>query len=553
MEKKQVAKKSFSVKAQILLISLLPAIIISIAMLITAVMFMKAGMEEEILKGLLSSAYAYRDTGITNMDREAGDNKIEEQLKNQTGYDFTWFDGDTRKNSSLGASVIGTQAASTVISEVINGKNTFTSTNTQVAGKAYFVAYVPVTDSSGNVVAMAFTGVSRESVQNQINKSVGFMSAIGIVFVVITIVIALTSSAKMSGAIKAIEDCVTNLSNGNFVKATTHLNRGDEIGVALRSTNSLIDKLTDVVASISKASNVVGDKATELADTSGKINANSDGVSEAIQQVANGATDQAETIQTATFNVSNLSEAIQSVTGNANQLAAEAEQMNEAGQTSADALTELSSKMNAMEGSVKSITESMSATNQAVHDVNEKVAGISAIAFQTNLLALNASIEAARAGDAGKGFAVVAEEIGQLATNSAATAKQIEADMKNLLEQANNAGEKTEQIAEICKSVSEVLDTTVSKINGLIDNVNSTVNGITEITSLAEDCMSSKDVIVDAMSSLSAISEENAASTEETSATMAELNGSVNVLANSANELKEVAEQLESELKFFKI
>ena len=194
-------KKMFTVRARMMLISLLPAIVIGIAMLVTGILFMKAGMEEEILKGLLSSAWAYRDTGISNMDREAGDSKIETQLKSQTGFDFTWFEGDTRKNSSLGSSVIGTKAADTVIKEVIGNKNTFTSTNTQVAGKAYFVAYVPIIED-GKVVAMAFTGVSREAVQKQINKSVSTMLVIGIILLTITIIVSLSSSKRMSGAIK---------------------------------------------------------------------------------------------------------------------------------------------------------------------------------------------------------------------------------------------------------------------------------------------------------------------------------------------------------------
>ena len=124
--------------------------------------------------------------------------QLENQLQSQTGFDFTWFDGDTRKNSSLGSSVIGTKAADTVIKEVINNKNTFTSTNTQGAGKPYFVAYVPVRDDSGKVIAMSFTGVSREAVESQISKSVTTMVVIGSILIVITVVVALSASKKTS-------------------------------------------------------------------------------------------------------------------------------------------------------------------------------------------------------------------------------------------------------------------------------------------------------------------------------------------------------------------
>ena len=546
-------KKMFTVKARMMLISLLPAIVIGLVLLISSIIFMKAGMEEEILKGLLSSAWAYRDTGIANSGRDAGDNKIEETLKSQTGYDFTWFDGDERKNSSLGSSVIGTKAADTVISAVINGKKTFTSTNTQVAGKAYFVAYVPIKDDSGKVVAMAFTGVSREAVEKQINKSVTTMLIIAIILLIITIIVTLSSSKRMSSAIKEIEQSVENLSKGKFVKSNSYLERSDEIGNALRSTNLLVDKLTDVVSSISSVSRVIDDKSIELAKTSDDISDNAKGVTDAVEQIADGATEQADTIQTASYNVSNLSDAIQDVTTNAEGLAVTANEMNSASKTSADALTKLSKKMTDMEASVRAITETMEATNAAVQSVNQKVDGITNIASQTNLLALNASIEAARAGEAGKGFAVVAEEIGKLATDSANITKQIQVDMANLLNQSTSAKNKTDEISNISKSVSEVLSDTIEQINGLIENVSGTVKGVKEISSLAAKCDSSKNVIVDAMSSLSAISEENAASTEETSAAMTELGSAVDSLTSSANELKEVSETLQKELKFFEI
>ncbi len=546
-------KRAVSFKARILCLALIPAFVMGIAVLQTGIFFVKSGMESEILKGLLSSAYAYKETAIQNTEREVGDNAIESELKKNTGYDFTWFDGDTRKNSSLGSSVIGTKAADTVIQEVIRNKKTFTSTSTQVAGQDYLVAYVPVMDENNTVVAMAFAGVSRESVQSAINRSVSYLLLIVIVLIIIASIVAFRSAISVSKAVKCIAESVNNLSEGEFVKADKFLDRTDEIGSTLNSTNTLLDKLTEVVKNIHDASDTVGSQANELAGASSQIKDTTEGVSQAVQEMARGASEQSEAIQNASQNIAELSDAIQDVADNAESLATTAKNMNEASQSSAEALNNLSHNMEAMEQSVESIAQTMNDTNQAVQEVNRQVEDITSIASQTNLLALNASIEAARAGDAGKGFSVVAEEIGKLATESAQTADIIKKEMANLLEKSTDAIKKTEDITQIRNDVSTVLTDTVSKINDLISNVDNTVTGVTKILSLAEKCDASKGVIIDAMTSLSAISEESAASTEETSASMEELNATIVMLAQSANDLKDVAEKLETDLSFFKL
>lgn len=60
-----------------------------------------------------------------------------------------------------------------------------------------------------------------------------------------------------------------------------------------------------------------------------------------------------------------------------------------------------------------------------IKEIDSKTKVINDIVFQTKLLSFNASVEAARAGEAGKGFSVVAEEVGNLATMSGRSAKEI--------------------------------------------------------------------------------------------------------------------------------
>ena len=66
-------------------------------------------------------------------------------------------------------------------------------------------------------------------------------------------------------------------------------------------------------------------------------------------------------------------------------------------------------------------------------------------------------------------------------------------------------------------------------------------------------CDSNRAIVVDVISSLSAVSQENAASTEETTASMEELNATINLLAQAAKDLKDIAESLEKDVAFFQL
>ena len=352
--------------------------------------------------------------------------------------------------------------------------------------------------------------------------------------------------------VEKVADSMAHLANGEFVKVDEAKVGKDEVGQIIRNSNYLVDTLQGIISDIKNIVNTVNSSATELAETAEQISQTTDGISDAVQGISTGAVQQAEEIQNANINVERISDAVSKVRENTNSLEQTAANMNTESQGAVEELGKLRQSASDMSSRITEITDRINATSMAVSNINDKVAAITSIASQTNLLALNASIEAARAGDMGRGFAVVAEEIGKLADDSARSADEIRKEMEKLLGESGQAVKTAKEVQSTNEAQQSVINHTVDSIDVLIGAIGTTVSGVDSINESALQSEQAREVVVDVMSSLSAISEENAASTEETGAAMEELNANINILAQSAEALQGLARQLAEDIAFFK-
>ena len=88
--------------------------------------------------------------------------------------------------------------------------------------------------------------------------------------------------------------------------------------------------------------------------------------------------------------------------------------------------------MNEIRAQIQDTSKRIKRLGESSLEIGEIVELISDITEQTNVLALNAAIQAASAGEAGRGFTVVAEEVQRLAERSGEATKQIEAIVKTI-------------------------------------------------------------------------------------------------------------------------
>ena len=396
------------------------------------------------------------------------------------------------------------------------------------------------------------TSKTESQVLGAARQSAILVLIVGLALLAVAIVISLIMAKSFSEPIIAVAHSLEALSDGRFNKVEKHDKRKDEFGLISKATNSLIEKLDEIVTNIKKSAGDVGSSSDELSDMADQISKTAEDVSHAVQEIASGANQQADEIQSATENVGKIGDAVGSVQSSSNDLTTLANKMKEASEISSKSLESLQTSSTEMTAKIDDISSTIQATKDAVNNISEKVEGITSIATQTNLLSLNASIEAARAGEAGKGFAVVAEEIGKLAEDSKQMADDIRKEMETLLAQSEAAVNAAAEVKNGNTDQQIALGETLDAVNGMLEDISSTVDGVHLISEGADTCESSKDSVVDTMSALSAISEENAASSQETGASMQELSETVTTLAGSANDLKDIAQKLNEEMKFFK-
>ncbi|MEQ3633121.1 MAG: methyl-accepting chemotaxis protein [Thalassolituus sp.] len=318
-------------------------------------------------------------------------------------------------------------------------------------------------------------------------------------------------------AILRLLDEIADLADGDLTASATVTE--DFTGAIADAINFAIDQMRVLVSSINDTAVQVSSAAQETQATA--------------MHLAEASEHQAQEIAGASAAINEMAVSIDQVSANASESSAVAERSVAIANKGSEVVQSTISGMDNIREQIQETSKRIKRLGESSQEIGDIISLITDIADQTNILSLNAAIQASMAGDAGRGFAVVADEVQRLAERSAAATKQIEALVKTIQNDTNEAVISMEQTTtEVVRGARLAQDAGVA-----LEEIESVSNNLAEliqnISNAARQQASSAGHISNTMNVIQEITSQTSAGTTATAKSIGNLAEMANMLRES--------------------
>ena len=416
-------------------------------------------------------------------------------------------------------------------------------------------AYRPIYNSKGQVVAVLGSDYDASGVKERLDTNVQRVMTMAVISMAAAIVILSIIINAVARGLHIVNQKVYDLvNNEGDLTQKLDIHSGDEMELIAGNINNLLEYIRSIMKNISANSTQLNGSSKAIADNLMNAEMNIADVSATMEEMS-------AAMEETNASLTQINEAVYQVTGAVDAIADSANEgsansdvvMQDAVRIYQDAVEQQRIAKEQAGQMAQTVNEKIE-RSKAVEEISELTAEIINITDQTNLLALNASIEAARAGEAGRGFAVVADEIGKLASNSAQAAGEIRRVSAEVIAAVNELAKETEEMLSFMEktamagyekllATSEEYRRNVGDMNGMMQSF------AAESGQLRENI----DHIKEAIEAVNIAVEESTRGITNVAETSVSLTSSVADIGGEAEANMDVVEQLNTEVRRFKI
>lgn len=424
----------------------------------------------------------------------------------------------------------------------------FTNGYEKINGKQYLVICTPI----GEMDVLLCGAIPKSEIVASANSITVITAVVVLISVACCVALGWFVAQSYAKAMKRTMAGLDRMARGDL-SSKMRTNRKDEFGALVACANKSVINMKGMVEKTSAVAGSVGSSASDVEGTAAKLLTATQNITNSVSEIRNGIMQQAEDSERCLMQGEELGSRINEVKEDADVIDGLAKSAKTAVRKGMDAIGVLAQKGEETTAITKKITVDMAALAENSHSIGKIIAVINDISEQTTLLSLNASIEAARAGEAGRGFSVVADEIHRLAEQSVGAAGEIERIVNGIRQQTEGTVQTVEQAESIVASQSAALNHAITLFKDIDANVEEMTERLEHISEGVDRIGQSQSVTVDAISSISAISEQTSAASEEVQ-NMVDLQlKAVENLSNASIVLNDKAKELQEALSVFHV
>uniref|UniRef100_Q07JM9 Methyl-accepting chemotaxis sensory transducer n=1 Tax=Rhodopseudomonas palustris (strain BisA53) TaxID=316055 RepID=Q07JM9_RHOP5 len=342
----------------------------------------------------------------------------------------------------------------------------------QKAMSESFAKIEPVIAEVETTVEQNGAGAQKAELAARNDTKLQMQIGIGVIIAAVGL-LGLLIGRSVSRPLKAMNQAMLELANGNFAVVLPGLGRKDEIGEIASAVETFKVKAEqkardEAEAQAAEEQRQIDRRRQEMFRLADQFES---AVGEIVHTVSSASTELEASATTLTSTALRSQEQAQAV-------AAASEEASTNVQSVASATEEMSSSVNEISRQVQNSSriageavDQARNTNASVGElataasrIGDVVELINTIAGQTNLLALNATIEAARAGEAGRGFAVVASEVKALAEQTAKATGEISQQIAGIQAATHGSVTAIQEIGVTIGQMSEISSTIAAAV-----------------------------------------------------------------------------------------